>query len=135
MPSTIFEKDFFGMYISVREIKKHPCPDSPIAEHLHVGYLLVQFNATKTNIFMPPNFSYIKLATVKPSWNIKIREQCCKYIQIIEPGDIILDITYRIEECRGKNRDVITIFLKNLQDGFVTRQYIKIEHIEKPLTT
>jgi hypothetical protein len=127
MRPSLFCKNFPGVHISIREIHKHPCPTSHLAKHIHVGYRLVQFKITPENPFVIPSFQWLKLITVKPTWNIKLREQCPNFIAI-ERDDVILDIGYQLGKHQGMVVDFVLFTVKNLCDGTQTNHKAFIKH-------
>ncbi len=127
MRPALFCKNFPGIHISIREIHKHPCLTSHVAKHINVGYRLVQIRVTDDNPFVNPSFQWLKFITVKPSWNIKLRDQCPNFIAI-EREDVILDISYELGKHEGKVVDFIFFTVKNLCDGTQTYRKAFIQH-------
>ena len=127
MRPALFCKNFPGVCISIREIYKHPCPTSHVAKHINVGYRLVQIHITDDNPFINPSFQWVKLVTVKPSWNVKLREQCPNVIAV-EREDVILDIGHQLGKYEGKVVDFLLFTVKNLCDGTQTYHKAFIQH-------
>ena len=127
MRPALFCKNFPGVHISIREINKHPCPYLEVAKHVNAGYRLVQFKITDDNPFVNPSFQWLKLITVKPSWNVKLRDQYPHFIAI-EREDVILDIGYALGKHEGAVVDLVLITMKNLYDGTQTHRKAFIKH-------
>ncbi len=130
MRPVLFSKNFQGLNILIREVHKHPCIHSEYAHHINAGYYLVQFEITKEHPFVNVRYLWMKMVTVKDSWNIKIREQCADLIAI-EKDDVILDIKYGLGKYKGNSADKITFITKSIKDGTQTLHNAFIVHSVK----
>lgn len=127
MRPTLFFKNFPGIHISITEIDEHPCPSLEVAKHINVGYRLVEFRITDDNPFVNPSLQWLKFITVKPSWNIKLRDQYPHFIAI-EREDVILNIRYELGKYDGVVVDLVIFTVKNLCDGTQTNRKAFIKH-------
>lgn len=130
MSPALFSKQFPGLNVSIREVHKHPCLHSVHAHHINVGYYLVQFEITKEHPFVKVRYLWMKMVTVKDSWNIKISNECVNLIAI-EKDDVILDVGYTLGKYKGNSADRITFTTKSIKDGTQTLHNAFIVHSVK----
>lgn len=129
MRTTVFRVSFPGIRIRIIDKKGNPCTQPELQRHFHVGYKHVQIDITEDNEFMTPGHWPFKLVYVKPTWNVKLREQCTDpFFAVIQPDEIVIGVGHRQDVINGLDVELIVLFLYEVGIGYINMQPIYLPH-------